>query len=71
MANRGVDLRTIQRQMGHANINTTAQYSKKEDHEMIRELRTGHETAAAGKIAVSRVPPRGIIGTREQSGRIS
>lgn len=43
MADLGVDLRTIQRQMGHANINTTAQYSKKNDQQMIRELRIGHD----------------------------
>lgn len=47
MADQGVDLRTIQRQMGHANINTTAQYSKTNDRQMIRELRKGHDAADA------------------------
>lgn len=41
LADQQTDLRTIQAAMGHANINTTAQYSKKSRDKMLRELHAG------------------------------
>lgn len=41
LADNNTDLRTIQSAMGHANINTTAQYSRKNREKLLRELHAG------------------------------
>lgn len=46
MADAEVDLRVIQKAMGHVNINTTGHYSKAELKQMVRGLRVGQSIAA-------------------------
>jgi len=41
-----VDLRIIQKAMGHVNINTTGHYSKAEVQQMVRGIRKGRAIAA-------------------------
>lgn len=41
MVDAGVDLRVVQRAMGHANINTTAAYAKSDTEQMVRGIRRG------------------------------
>lgn len=41
MVDAGVDIRSVQRAMGHGNINTTAAYSKVDMEQMVRELKAG------------------------------
>jgi site-specific recombinase XerD len=47
MADASVDLRVLQKAMGHSNINTTAHYSKAELNQMVRGLRDGRAIAMA------------------------
>ena len=47
MADASVDLRVLQKAMGHSNINTTAHYSKAELSQMVRGLRDGRALALA------------------------
>lgn len=46
MADANVDLRVVQKAMGHADINMTAHYSKAGVEQMVRDLRQGRATAA-------------------------
>ncbi|NBV88717.1 MAG: hypothetical protein EBR88_04260, partial [Betaproteobacteria bacterium] len=46
MADSDVDLRIIQKAMGHVNINTTGHYSKAEVQQMVRGIRKGRAIAA-------------------------
>ena len=62
MADAQVDLRVLQKAMGHTNINTTAHYSKAELQQMVRGLRQGRVVAASpGMQAISAGPEKPVI----------
>jgi len=53
MVDSNVDIRVVQKALGHANINTTALYSKADMEQMVRGIRGGLQQANASAIAIA------------------